>query len=114
MIQELAASPLWMNGPVWLKGAKFYSPPHSQMPKECLTEMKGEKFEVTHGLLTSTEPPSIEEILKCEDFSSLCRLLSVTAHVLKFCHILLRKVSPDTAVTSDFLSIAETLWITAS
>ena len=110
--RELAASRLWMNGPDWLKDGEPGGSPDPLMPGECLAELK---TEVTHGLLTPVEPLGIDQLLKCEDFSSLHRLLSVTAHVLKFCNLLLSKVRPDTASADpDVLFRAEGLWISAS
>ena len=79
-MQELATSELWVNGPAWLKN-KLHSSPNLPMPEECLAEMKDYKLEMTHGLLTIDEPLGIEKIMKCENFSSLRRLLSVTSHM---------------------------------
>ena len=112
-MQELAASELWMNGPAWLKG-RLDSSPSPPMPEECLTEMKGLKPETTHGLLTIDESLGIEQIMECENFSSLRRLLSVTSHVLKFCQILLSKVRSTDVSSRDFVEEAEALWIRAS
>lgn len=49
--------------------------------------------------------------MKCGDFSSLHRLLAVTAKVLKFCWLLLTKVRKDAPTSADDLNKAETLWI---
>ena len=49
--------------------------------------------------------------MKCGDFSSLHRLLAVTAKVLKFCWLLLTKVRKDAPTPADDLNKAETLWI---
>ena len=89
--------------------------PDPQMPGECLAELKTDEPEVMHGLLIPVEPSGIDQLLKCEDFSSLHRLLSVTSHVLRFCNLLLSKVRPDTATADpDVLSRAEGLWVYAS
>ena len=109
MAWELATSQLWTNGPVWLKDSELGGPPDAQMPEECLAEMKCCKLEMTHGVLTSTDPPSIEQLLKCENFSLLHRLLSVTAHVLKFCHILVSRFHSDTG--QELCSTEVTIWI---
>jgi hypothetical protein len=113
--QELASSQLWASGPTWLEESELDKTTDSEMPEECLVEMKREKMELTHGLLTSGDSPSIERIMSCEDFSSLRRLVSVTSLVLKFCKILLSKVRPSAVDTiSNFETTAETLWIVAS
>ena len=112
--QELADSQLWTNGPSWLKEGEFNSLPDLQMPEDCRAEMK--KAEVTHGLLVATEPSGIDQLIRCEDFSSLHRLLSVTAKVLKFCQILLRKIRHNGVVnaTPDNCAEGEILWIVKS
>ena len=102
MAQELASSQLhvWMNGPDCLKDSKFTSSSEPQMHEERRVEMKIDKTEVAHGLLAARETSGIEQLLRCEDFSSLRRLLSVTAYVLKFCRILLRNFHSDTVTTA--------------
>ena len=112
-MQELAASELWRNGPNWLK-ERLSSAPNPPMPEECLVEMKGHKLETTHGLLTIDEPLGIEQIMKCEKFSSLQRLLSTTSHVLRFCQTLLSKVRFTDVSHHDLVGKAEVLWIGAS
>ena len=54
--------------------------------------------------------------MNCEDFSTLDRLLQVTAQVLKFCRILQRKPLPEATDTSeaDETARAELLWIIES
>ena len=113
--RELAESDLWPTEPVWLKNADLGRSHHSQMPEECLVEVRHDRTEVTHGLLMPVESPAIEQLLNCKDYSSLRRLLTVTAHVLKFCYTLLSKVrSGPQDSPSDFRSAAEHRWIIAS
>ena len=101
-----------MNRPAWLKG-KLDSSPGPPTPGECLTEMKGHKIEAIHGLLTIDESLGIEQIMECKNFSFLHRLLSVTAHVLKFCQTLLSKVQSTDVSSQDLMEEAEVLWIRA-
>ena len=82
------------------------------MPEECRTEMRANDPKKTIGLLTTAELPSIGQLIKCEVFSSLHRLLAVTAKVLRFCQMLLSKIHKDVPTpSSDDLTKAETLWI---
>ena len=110
---ELAASELWRNGPAWLKDQldDFTDP---QMPEECFTEMKGCQHEITHGLVTQDESLGIEKIMECENFSSLHRLLSVTAKVLKFCQTLSSRVRSTDIPSCNLLEEAKVHWISAS
>ena len=84
------------------------------MPEECLIEMKNTKTETTHGLLAATDSPSIDKVMNCEEFSSLHRLLTVMAHVIKFGQVLLKKVRGTAVGDVDYKDKAETLWIKAS
>ena len=53
--------------------------------------------------------------MSCERFSSLDRLLSTTALVLKFCQILLDRIRPeDSTDCSDVNDMAEQRWIIES
>ena len=86
-----------------------------KIPKECLAEMKAKDLKLVHGLLATADTIGLSQIVKCEDFSSLDRLLSVTALVLKFCQRLQSKVQPEAAASSyDENSKAEELWILKS
>ena len=84
------------------------------MPEECLTEMKNTKTETTHGLLAATDSPSIDNVVNCEEFSSLRRLLTVTARVIKFGQVSLTKIRGAAVGDVDYKDKAETLWIKAS
>ena len=112
--QQLSESQLWRSGPEWLKTIEMPKPEalEDQMPEGCQVEMKAE---TSHGLLVATESAGIGQIIRCENFSSLTRLLTVTAHVLKFCQLLCDKVHPDSEITTqDEFVEAESLWITES
>lgn len=67
------------------------------MSEECQSELKVDKSEVTHGLLTMVEPAGVGELINCEDYSSFTKQLSVTAKVLQFCRLTRPHVSipPD-------------------
>ena len=99
--KEMATSKLWMNG-------VLCDSPLSPMP-ECQTEMWASDPEKTIWLLTTTGLPSIGQLMKCADFSSLHH---VTSKVLRFCQLLLSKIRKEVpAPSSDDLTKAETLWI---
>ena len=81
---ELSLNQLWRQGPPWLL-AQDTNPDLEldfTMPTECVSEMKTSK-EKTHNLLIITKAPTIGSLIRCEDFSTLTRLLRVTAHVLR-------------------------------
>ena len=116
---ELLGSDLWLNGPDWLstsedllEGAEV----ETTAPEECRQEMKSKN--AAHSLLTSSGGPRIGQLIDCENFSSLDRLLRVTALVLKFTRLLCQKVkrtdvSDDSGSQYD-LDQARLLWIRES
>ena len=110
---ELAASQLWRNGPDWLKKKELTCEDlEVQMPEECKTEMK---VEVSHSLLAKMTALGIGQLLDCEDFSSFCRLISVTTTVLKFCYNLLKSIRPEPSICAHGdQTRAEILWLVES
>ena len=112
---EFSVNVLWRNGPDWLQEGEASVDREMKIPKECLAEMKAQDLKLVHGLLATADTIGLSQIVKCKDFSSLDRLLSVTALVLKFCQRLQSKVQPEAAASSyDENSKAEELWILES
>ena len=70
--------------------------------------MKGNKSEATHGLLSAVVPAGIGEVMDCKRYSSVARLLAVTANVQKFC----RLARPYSSLPAESdTAKAEILWI---
>ena len=114
---ELSVNALWRDGPEWLREKQFRdSESELPMPENCLVEMKTMDKNSVHGLLTIKEASGLRQIMNCEDFSTLDRLLQVTAQVLRFCCILQRKLLQETTDTfeADETARAEMLWIIES
>ena len=85
------------------------------MPEECRVEMKLDKAATIHGLLTAVEPAGLGQAMKGENFSLFCRLVAVTANVLKFCRLLLNVIRPGATTSApDDLFKAEALWVVES
>ena len=102
---------LWREGPEWLREKQLYDTNSElSMPEDCIAEMKAKAKNLVHGLLTTKEPLGMGRVINCEDFSTLDRLLRVTARVLKFCSILQHKPRPE----ADDTARAEMLWIIES
>ena len=67
---------------------------------------------MVHGLLSTEHSTGVSEVMKCEDFSCLDRLLSVTALVVNFGQILLSKIRlPADSPSLDETRKCEVLWI---
>ena len=112
---ELSVSVLWRSGPDWLKDPGIDDLIQEvPMPEECMLEMKARDRNQVHGLLVTEESTGIGKIMKCEDYSNLRRLLTVTARLLKFIKILKRRTSPEASdcLEVDEIPKAEILWIT--
>lgn len=52
---------------------------------QCLSELKNMGHNPVHGLLSAEVSTGLSKLIRCEDFSSLSCLLSVTTLVIKFC-----------------------------
>ena len=90
---ELSQSKLWWKGPEWLKGPKENWPTDLEdylmnLSEECLLEVKKssllETSESTSLLNRSKIVPTMSDLINCEDYSSLPKLLRVTAYVMRF------------------------------
>ena len=120
---ELSVNALWRRGPDWLDATESEhhpendlpeSDPSENMPDECAAELKVREV---HNLLVA-DAVGIDQVMKCENFSSLSRLLRVTSHVLKFIDQLKKRITPgettlQSTATADYTR-AEKLWIIAS
>ncbi len=116
---ELSVNHLWLNGPDWLytcpgRLSDEESDEIATAPVECAQEMKSKR--TTHSLLAPDgDGIHLGQVIQCETFSSLHRLLRVTAIVLKFVRILRRAVSStDSAETMSDIDRARLSWIRES
>jgi hypothetical protein len=74
--------------------------------------MKAKDVKVVHGLLVTVDVAELSQVMHSEDYSSLDRLLSVSARVLNFCRNLKIRVHPEEAANAfDGDAKAEELWI---
>lgn len=81
---KLSESPVWFRGPEWLQTREDMWPSHkieTEPPAECLQEVKSS----TLTNLTAIEA-STAAIIHCNKYSSLQRLLRLTAYVKRFVH----------------------------
>ena len=120
-VEELMNSHLWFNGPSWLIDGTTvtHSFEEDSIPEECIAEMKvndRRKHQAMHVLLVTG---NVGTIVKCENFSTLTRLLRVTGYVLKFIDVLKAKRTkpgdtPSVALSARDISVAEAFWIKSS
>ena len=116
-VTELSVNKLWREGPDWLReGEILKAQENTVMPEECISEMKALDRKSTLSLLVTEERPSLSQILHCEQYSTIYRLLRVTAYVVKFVRFLKQKIqssdtSPSTVLTATEISDAEMLWV---
>ena len=116
-ILELPVSRLWRAGPERLGlDAPISSDVESApMPELCLPELKASS-ELSHSLLAIERRTTIGDVMPCEDFSSLQRLLRVTAYVLRAMNRFKAKGKSDSnlpiTLTPQEIATAEKLWIT--
>ncbi|KAL5496663.1 hypothetical protein EMCRGX_G012996 [Ephydatia muelleri] len=77
-VSDSATLTLWLNGPEWLH-TDTECEPSEVMPEEFLAEMKNLTSIEAQALLTA-ECNIITPLLRCEDFSTLKRLLRTTGY----------------------------------
>lgn len=120
---ELSECALCIDGPTWLieneeSGNEELN--DEKLPQERLEEMRAGdkekcKIETSSSLLATAEAIGIANIMICEDYSELQRLLRVSALVLKFTNILKSRLQKDVQtqveLTSEDIAVAETLRI---
>ena len=98
-LTELTTNPLWLNGPKWLcnSGGEKSQVDENSIPEGCLDEMKvgsRQLMQSTYNLISSEHDPG-EPIMECKNFSTLRRLLRITARVFKVVEVLEVKISKE-------------------
>ena len=113
---ELSRNRLWLSGPDWLSTCQDLPDEDSgtdvEVLEECRQEMKSKK--VAHTLVVAQgHGPRLGQIISCENFSSLHRLLRVTALVLKFVCLLhlLKEGRSNVLAPTDCLDQARLYWL---
>ena len=122
---KLSQSKLCMEGPEWPMAYELTSDPESEMPTECLLELKASKSKPVNGLLSTVgSPVGMGEVMNCDAFSSYQRLIVVTSLLLWFRRLISRSTHPDASSVDDDHPLkrhqgeyfcdpkAEILWIT--
>ena len=113
---ELACSELWAEGPKWLGSLVAKDGPQDvPMPEDCAVELRVADRLPAMGLLVTEATPDID----CKRYSSMEKLLRVTARVLMFVNNLKNRTKtkggtasePATVSGVELLARAETLWI---
>ena len=115
--QQLHNGELWLHGPKWLKE---HTTPDTNldvfdMPDECMVEHKQEQRD-THTLFTVSRI-NISSVVEPTRFSSMRRLLRVTAQTLRCIHIWKSKAMKTKSETTDpvvmpsDIQVAEQMWI---
>ena len=117
-LNELSVSKLWQHGPDWLpRVVSSEGKPKTPvlcMPNECILEMRITS-QPMHAMLTTTQQPMISQVLSYEQYSSLSRLVRVTALVVRAVNTFKGRFSSDSdhplMLSPSELAHAEWLWI---
>ena len=104
----IADNPLWLNGHEWLT-----SPLDSEEARELTPTCKVLKELKKNSTLVAHTQTACTPIQNCEAYSSLNRLLRVTARVFKFAELLCRKTSLCELTKAD-LQEARSYWLHVS
>ena len=105
-------SSIWYSGPAWLTDGSFPKSMHKPdaPPPAATIEMKRHAV-MTPLLTTSATGSAISSVITISQFSSLTKLLRVTARVIQFTQILRRKAIASTTLTASNLDCAEEFWL---
>ena len=106
---KLSESLVWFRSPEWLQTREDMWPSHkteTEPPSECLQEIKSS----TLTNLTAIEA-SAAAVIDCNKYSSLQRLLRVTAYVKRFVHNISREERITGPLSTNEIQEAEILWI---
>ena len=113
---EVSVNQLWRRGPDWLYTGlepRVDAEPLS-MPEECSLELKAKAVPLLTLVTLSSRCP-ISNLIDCKKFSSLSKLLRVTAQVLravkKFKSLKSHQPDPQPATTLKQVTEAEVLWV---
>lgn len=117
-ISVIASSDLWCKGPPFLENEEAHWPnvpkcpiSGNTVPEEVATELKKESApEISSVMSVSAQcSQDISEVVQLERFSSLRKLVRVTALVLKFIQRIKKKTeTPD--INMEDMNVAKNLW----
>ena len=113
-LTQLATSELWSKGPNWLtSGGQSVCQEELSMPEECTHELKAKEKKLLHNLIVLESTPKINQLINCEHFSSVRRLLRVTAYVLLAVEFFKKKTRANgqSIMRTVHMNRAETLWV---
>ena len=119
-LQQLSGDELWRSGPDWLhrSSSRQEEAEPSTVPEECLVEMKSMAAKSVHTLVATERHPILGWVIDCTKYSTMSRLLRVTAYVLRAVKIFRRTLQEQsrdrTTLTPEELADAEKLWIVDS
>ncbi|XP_064459094.1 uncharacterized protein LOC135369435 [Ornithodoros turicata] len=104
---HLIESKLWWKGPSWLIDQQSWPPP-LRVPQETSEEVRSE----AKGSDLYSAPASVKvPIMNADRYSSLHKLLRVTAWVLRFLHNTTHPSQKTGVLTAEEISAAEEYWI---
>ena len=77
------------------------------MPQDCILEMKIKDQKLYHNLLVTEEQPRLTQIMESQRYSSIQKLLGVTAYILKFVNNLKNRISSQPSSSPATLTARE-------
>ena len=114
-LSGLAASKLWREGPHWLAAEDINNLDEvNSVPEECMQELRAKERRTLHNMIVTESQLGLSQLIDCTQYSSLQRLLCVTAYVLHAIQAFKGKTKNEDDrcnPTSIDLAHAEALWV---
>ncbi len=103
-LAQLTTSDLWRGGPDWLSSEELNGCQEEEpMSEECTRELRAKDKGLLHSLVVVAPMTRIGQLIQCEHFSSIQRLLRVTAYVLLAAEKFKKKLRETTTLTAPLL-----------
>ena len=120
--EEIVKNSVWWNGPEFLRNPDSEWPKSTQVKadnEEAMTELVRGPLHITHALVNTQERSTLVNfpaIIDPKNYSSLTRLLRISAYVLRFINKLKSNLSrsaskPVKELSASEINEAETYWI---
>ena len=106
---QLSSNKLWHSGPDWLHSSTSSETNPSNIPEECLADMKTKCTQPVHSLMAAEGNQTLGEVTDCGKYSTTARLFRFILRAVKIFKI--TSLVNHASLTPGELADTEKLWI---